>query len=273
MADPFRVVTGRLPPHEAERLATLVTGRSRARLASEPNLTPDEADRLRTLVHRRMSGEPLQYLEGDVVFGPVTLRVDRRALIPRPETEQLFEEVTQRLRQDAPSVVVDLGTGCGALALALRSAFPSADVYGTDIDAAALTLAAENEAATGLKVHWANGDLFEALPGALRGCVDLLISNPPYVADADAAALPQDVLQHEPAVALFGGRDGLDALRRIADGAADWLRPGGVVACEIGAEQGAAVRGLFSRYGADIGVDLAGRDLWVIGRSPASIRT
>ena len=270
MADGFRVITGGLPPHEAERLAAMVTGRSRACLASEPNLTPDEADRLRTLVLRRMSGEPLQYLEGDVVFGPVTLRVDRRALIPRPETEQLFEEVTQRLRRDAPAVVVDLGTGCGALALALRSAFPKADVHGTDIDAAALALAAENAAATGLNVHWARGDLFEALPGALRGSVDLLISNPPYV--AVAAALPQDVLEHEPAVALFGGRDGLDALRRIADGAAEWLAPEGVVACEIGAEQGAAVRRLFARYGAEIGVDLAGRDRWMIGRSPASLR-
>ncbi len=168
-----------IPDHEYERIAAAVTGRDRPALTAEP-FTADEQVRIEALVARRESGEPLQYLEGSVQFGPIDLIVDERALIPRPETERVWEEAVASLREAGPgTVIVDLGTGSGALALALKHAFPEAQVYGVDISEDALALAKENAAHTGLDVTFLHGDLFEPLPKRLMGRVDLLVSNPP----------------------------------------------------------------------------------------------
>lgn len=245
-----------LPPHELERLRRAVTGRSRASLILAPQLTDEEQVRLDALVARRLAGEPLQYLEGTVDFGGLEFAVDPRALIPRPETEELFEIACSLV--DDPGVVVDLCTGSGALALALKHRFPDADVYATELSPDAASLARENAARLGLEVSVLDGDLFEPLPGELRGSVDLLVANPPYVADTDV--LPADVADHEPAMALFAGSDGLDVIRRIGEELDDWLAPHAVLLCEIGETQ----RDAAAILGGDLRCDVAGRLRFVV---------
>jgi release factor glutamine methyltransferase len=235
-----------LPAHELERLRAVA---------------PDEAD-LTDLVARRLAGEPLQYLEGSAAFGPFDLMVDRRVLVPRPETEGLWE-LARRL-VDAPAVIVDLCTGSGALAIALSDSFPAARVMGTDLSTAALQVARANGEAHAPRVEWFHGDLFDALDPALAGSVDLIIANPPYVATSEWGRLPADV-RHEPRMALVSGPTGLEILRRIASESPAWLAPGGVVACEIGETQGEAVRELFSGFqSVEIRADLQGRDRYVV---------
>ncbi|HEX5630412.1 MAG TPA: HemK family protein methyltransferase, partial [Acidimicrobiia bacterium] len=181
-----------IPSHELDRLRRVITGRSAAGLVIAPDLTAEQEQRLDDLVARRRAGEPLQYLEGTVDFGPITIRVDERALIPRPETERVWEEAVASLRVAGPgTVIVDLGTGSGCLALALKHAFPQARVIGVDISADALALARENATLTGLDVEWCEGDLFAALPADLEGRLDLIVSNPPYVAAGDP--LPAEI--------------------------------------------------------------------------------
>jgi release factor glutamine methyltransferase len=256
-----------IPDHERERLRRAVSGRPAAALALDPDLDPEEQRRLDELVRRRAGGEPLQYLEGTVAFGPLELVVDRRALIPRPETEQLWELAVAALGEAGPgTTIVDLGTGCGALALALKAAFPAARVIGIDRDPEALALAAENAARSGLEVEFLQGDLFGPLPASLRGRVDLVVSNPPYVAEAEWTALPADVRDHEPREALVAGPLGTEILARIAAAAVRWLGVGGLVLCEIGETQGRAVEELFWELDAEIRRDLAGRQRFVVGR-------
>lgn len=258
-----------LPTHEMDRLRRAVTGRTRAGLVLEPGLSPDEQARLDALVGRRLAGEPLQYLEGTVEFGPITLSMDRRALIPRPETERVWEEAVASLREAGPgTVIVDLGTGSGCLALALKHAFPEARVIGIDTSAEALSLARENSVLTGLDVEWLQGDLFEPLDRALEGRIDLVVSNPPYVATGDP--LPPDVFDHEPHEALFAGPGGTEVLARIADEAFWWVGVGGWVICEIGDTQGAATLDHFSAFDREVRPDLAGRDRILVARRGAS---
>ena len=252
---------GDLPRHEAERLFVAATGRSRAQLISGCDLSAVEAGRFHRLVERRTAGEPLQYLEGTLRFGPLELRIDERAFIPRPETEQLFERLSEVL--SSPGIIVDIATGSGNLALALKHDFLDARVFGCDIDKRAISLARENSFITNLPVEWLVGDLFDPLPGDLRGEVDVVVANPPYL--SFGTPLPVEVSKHEPGRALFAGADGLGVLRRIAESAEEWLISGGVIACEIGAEQGDAVRALFATYSPEVGIDLVGRDRWVIG--------
>jgi len=228
-----------------------------------------ERRRFDGLVARRLAGEPLQYLEGTVDFGPLTLKIDERALIPRPETERLWEEAVGSLAEAGPgSVIVDVGTGSGCLALALKHAFPDARVFATDISEAALSLAKENAALTGIDVTFLHGDLFDPLPGALRGRIDLVVSNPPYVADADS--LPAEIRDHEPHQALFAGPAGTEVLARIADDAYWMVAVGGWVLCEIGDGQADAARRLFGAYDREIRKDLAGRDRILVARKGAS---
>ena len=138
---------------------------------------------LEDLIARRLRGEPLQYIEGTAAFGPLDLLVDERVLIPRPETEGMFDLATRMVR--SPEIIVDLCTGSGALALALKSRFPSAAVFATDISPAAVEVATDNRYRTGLQVYLAEGDLFDPLPTAILGSVDLIVANPPYVAEVD----------------------------------------------------------------------------------------
>lgn len=258
-----------IPEHERARLAVAITGRDLASLAITPP-TPSEIERIDTLAARRRGGTPLQYLEGSVQFGPVELVVDERALIPRPETERVWEEAVASLRQAGPgTMIVDLGTGSGALALALKHAFPSAQVYGVDSDEKALDLAVENAARTGLDVSFFHGDLFDPLPEHLMGRIDLVVSNPPYVSEEEYEMLPDEIVAHEPRSALVAGRDGTEVLARIADEAFWWVGIGGWVICEIGETQGERAETLFGAFDREVRRDLAGRDRILVARRGA----
>ncbi len=217
------------------------------------------------LVQRRLDGEPLQYIEGTAQFGPVELLVDSRVLIPRPETETLFELAARLVR--LPEVIVDLCTGSGALALALKQHFPSASVFATDISPDAIDVAGANMARLGSQIYLGCGDLFDPLPASLVGKVNLLVANPPYVSEAEFDGLPEDV-KREPKVALVSGRSGLEVIERIGASAAQWLRPGGVIVCEIGEKQGVAAASSFPGIPMVVRQDLAGRDRFVIGVKP-----
>jgi release factor glutamine methyltransferase len=229
--------------------------------------------RLDAMVDRRRGGEPLAYVLGAWGFRRLDLLVDRRVLIPRPETEQVVEaalEIARRL--GPPLTIADLGTGSGAIALSLADELPLRDVviWATDASADALDVARANLAGLGraaANVRLAHGSWWDALPGDLRGHLDIVVSNPPYVGDAEQ--LDASVADWEPATALFGGPDGLDALRILASGAAEWLRARGAVVCEIGEAQGGTARDLAATCGlveVEIRRDLAGRDRVLIAR-------
>jgi release factor glutamine methyltransferase len=256
-----------LPDHELRRLKRVVHGVEGA----ETVLDDVESARLAELVRRRESGEPLQYLEGSVQFGPIELLIDERALIPRPETERVWEEAVLSLQDAGPgTVIVDLGTGSGALALSLKHSFPQAKVFGVDVSEYALALAKENAAHTGLDVEFLHGDMFEPLPKRLMGRVDLLISNPPYVAEEEFSALPIDVRDHEPRSALVAGTNGTEFIDQIADEGFWWVGIGGWVICEIGETQGPAAHEAFFAFDREVRQDLTGRDRILVARRGAS---
>lgn len=236
---------------------------------------------LDAMLERRLAGEPLQYVLGRWGFRRLDLVVDRRVLIPRPETEWVCEialRSARRLLADAgrrPLRIVDLGTGSGAIGLSLAAELPigAAEVWLTDASGDALDVARANLAGlgrAGSAVRLGEGEWFDALPDELRGDIDLVVSNPPYVADGDPA-VERDVVAWEPASALFAGSDGLDDIRRIAIGAMQWLRPSGELVVEIGHEQGAFVRQILAAAGlVDITIapDLTGRDRIATARRP-----
>ncbi|HVR32654.1 MAG TPA: peptide chain release factor N(5)-glutamine methyltransferase [Acidimicrobiia bacterium] len=235
-----------LPEHELRRLRAVAA---------------DDGE-LAGFVARRVGGEPLQYIEGSAPFGPFDLVVDDRVLVPRPETEGLWELAASLV--DDPRVVVDLCTGSGAVAIALASSFPGARVVGTDLSGAALDVARMNGATHAPAVEWSQGDLFGALDSALAGRIDLVVSNPPYVAAAEWAGLPDDV-RREPHVALVAGPTGFEVLARIATESVAWLAPGGLVVCEIGETQGAEAAEIFAAFGSiRIVADLSGRDRYLV---------
>lgn len=255
-----------LPDHELRRLLEAATGRHWTALLLGADLTTGEVEAFRGFVERRRSGEPLQYIEGTVQFGPIEVAVDPRVLVPRPETEQLYEIACDTV--EAPLVVIDLCTGSGNLAIALKHTFPAATIYATDISSDAVDLARENARTAGLDVTILLGDLFEPLPDHLRGRVDLIVSNPPYLAEAEHAGLPIDVRDHEPTTALVAGPVGDEVLARIAETASDWLRPGGVIVCEISEFHAPAISGRFAPLGGEIRRDLSGKERFVIGAAP-----
>lgn len=235
---------------------------------------PDAGDveRFDAMVTRRAGGEPLQYVIGHWPFRSLELLVDSRALIPRPETEQVAEVAMGELDAlgVAEPVVVDLGTGTGALALAIAVERPSTWVLGIDASQAALELAMENRDRVGLgvkRVALAAGSWFVKLPEALRGAIDLIVTNPPYVATGDDV---DDVVRDwEPVGALFAGADGLDDLRVIIAESPGWLAPHGVLVAEIGSAQADAVAALARDAGftsAEVHPDLAGHDRVLVAR-------
>lgn len=255
--------TVRLPIHEARRLWEVAHRRAEAFGAPL-----DPVDVYRALEDERLAGRPLQYLEGTAAFGPVDLTVDERVLVPRPETEQLWE-LAERLAP-APTVAVDLGTGSGALAILVARTHPGARVLAVDRSEAAAAVARANAARLAPGVEVLVGDLFDALPEVLEGTVDLVVSNPPYVSEAEWQDLPRDV-RREPRDALVAGPDGTEVLDRIAAGVGRWLRPGGIVVCEIGETQGGHVAVAFERAGLEdvsIREDLTGRPRFAVGRRP-----
>ncbi|HVV37876.1 MAG TPA: peptide chain release factor N(5)-glutamine methyltransferase [Acidimicrobiales bacterium] len=226
-------------------------------------------------VERRRAGEPLQYVLGAWGFRQLDLYVDRRVLIPRPETEWVVEVALAALRalrytNEAPTVV-DLGTGSGAIALSIAKEVPDAHVWATDASADALEVARLNliglgQAAIG-RVDLKHGDWFDALPDALMGMITLVVSNPPYVRTTDA--LPAEVADWEPASALVAGHDGLDDIRRIVAATPDWLARPGALVVEHAPDQGDAIQQLMRAGGAeDVSThnDLVGRPRCTVGK-------
>jgi release factor glutamine methyltransferase len=229
---------------------------------------------LDAMVARFLAGEPLQYVLGRWGFRHLDLAVDRRVLIPRPETELVAEVAIALARAVAPPVrVADLGTGSGAIGLAMADELPltGTTVWLTDVSADALDVARANLAGIGraaANVRVAQGSWFEALPAGER--FDVIVANPPYVADG-AVELSSAVAEWEPHVALFAGADGLDDVRLLVAGAPGHLAPDGWLVLEIGADQGRAVRRLLddSDYrDVEVRPDLAGRDRIALGRRP-----
>ncbi|MGB0263541.1 MAG: peptide chain release factor N(5)-glutamine methyltransferase [Opitutales bacterium] len=221
-------------------------------------LTAAQLDGLRPLVQRRAGREPLQYIIGSVDFAGVSLKVDARALIPRPETEELFERVCERC-QSAPQRILDLGTGSGALAIALAQAYPEASVTAVDRSADALALARENAAAAAASIQFVEGSWYSAL--AAGETFDWIVSNPPYLTTAEMTTAAPEVLAHEPHSALVAGTDGLQDLRTIIAEAPQRLRPGGLLALETGIDQQAELEALVRAAGmtGECVEDLSGR--------------
>ncbi len=254
---------GDLPRHETERLLSKATHRPRTELLLGVAITNTEREAFEALAARRLAGEPLQYLEERIPFGPIEVKVDRRGLIPRPETEQLFALAVDAVVE--PQVILDLGTGSGNLALALKHAFPDAVVYATEISPEAATLARDNARHANLDVTVLDGDLFDPIPEHLRGNVDLIVANPPYLAEAEFAGLPADVRDHEPRIALVAGPTGDEVVAAIASEAPGWLAPGGTIVCEISEFRGPTMAELFAPLGGKVRKDLAGKDRFVVG--------
>ena len=274
------------PGQEVRWIEERASGRSTAELqaALDEPATVREVAFVDQMVARRAAGEPLQYVLGRWGFRTLDLMVDRRCLIPRPETEVVaglaLDALAARDRRvagtpaaEATPVAVDLGTGSGAIALSLAAErWPHVEVWATDASADALAVARANLAGLGRRagvVRLVEGDWFEALPDELRGRVDVVVSNPPYVADGDE--LPPDVADWEPVGALRAGPEGLDDIRRIVAGAPTWLTPGGVLVVEIGETQGDAVLALARAAGfetASVEPDLAGRPRALVAQVP-----
>lgn len=210
----------------------------------EKPLTPQELDTLRQLVARRANREPLQHIVGDTSFRGFIIKCDPRALIPRPETESLVDMAADCLKQIKNPFIVDVGTGTAAIAIACAKEIQNATVLATDISAEALTLAKENAKANGLSaqttdastLEFAEGDLLNALPQNAPK-IDCLIANLPYIPDSERENLQPEVKKFDPALALFGGKDGLDLIRKLLEQTKDKLNSGASILLEIGSEQ------------------------------------
>jgi release factor glutamine methyltransferase len=267
------------PEHDAWALLEHASGRSRAALVA---LDAEQASEIpgieafhQDLVPRRAAREPLQHLTGRAAFRFLELSVGPGVFVPRPETEAVAGVAVDEARRRAAPVVVDLCTGSGAVALAVAFEVPTARVHAVDVDPAALSWAALNVAALGLseRVELHAADVADLLPaggaaGALAGLagrVEVVVANPPYVPDADGAGMDQEVRDHDPAPALFGGPDGLAVVRTVVAVAAFLLRPGGLLVCEHDARHASAVRALAGAGWLDVttGRDLSGRDRYV----------
>jgi release factor glutamine methyltransferase len=284
------------PEHDAETLLLHALGLTRGTLwlAPEVVLSPEELDRLERLARQREGRVPLQLLLGLIPFHGVTLEVRAGVFIPRPETETLVEAALTALDAGhgaaassaaralssaggaAPPAgrFLDLGTGTGAVALALLAALPGWGGIAVDRSPAALELAARNAQRNGLagRLTLVHADFTEPAFAPPGGPVDLLLSNPPYVPRGAIGSLEPEVRDHDPPEALDGGVDGLDALRHLARGIGLWVRPGGLVVLEIGADQADPAMGMFGPHlsGIRVTTDLAGRPRvltgWTRGR-------
>jgi release factor glutamine methyltransferase len=224
---------------DAELLLLHVLKLDRAALLAHPTrvLTEKQFSDYQAAVQRRLLCEPIQYIIGQQEFFGLALKVTPATLIPRPETEHLVEAVLGRLPADQPMRILDVGTGTGAIALALAAHLPRAQVTAVDLSAEALEVARENAAAHGLefRVHFLLSDLLAGLPAIDQtAAFDAIVSNPPYIPESERAELHPQVRDFEPARALFAGSRGLDIYRRLISQAYAALKPGGLLALEIG---------------------------------------
>jgi release factor glutamine methyltransferase len=259
---------------EARWMLEEITGAERGEFAAalEQLATTRGVAKLDSMVERRLAGEPIQYVLGHWAFRRLDLMVDSRVLIPRPETEVVVDHALNeldRLRPDGGGVVVDLGTGSGAIGLAIAVERPGVRSVLTDISEDALAVARANLAGVGMaganvEVH--GGSWFDALPAELSGHVDVIVSNPPYVATNEE--LPSSVRDWEPATALLAGPGGRDDLDVLVSGAELWLRPGGTLILEMSPTQTADVAQLARDRDFEVAIhqDLAGRERLIVAR-------
>lgn len=274
-AELLEEATGRLGAADARRVVEEITGAEPGRLhrVLDDLATERAVARFDAMVQRRAAGEPLQYVLGRWGFRTLDLMVDSRVLIPRPETEVVAGLAVDALAQRTTTterelLVADLGTGSGAIALSIAAECPTARVMATDVSPDALAVARANLAGIGraaVRVSLHEGSWFEALPAAGEGALDLIVANPPYVAETDE--LPAVVADWEPSSALRAGPDGLDDLRHLAREAPRWLAPNGIVVLEMAPDQTEVVAEWLTAAGLDatIHADLAGRDRAVVG--------
>ncbi len=255
------------PRAEAEFLLAAATGVARTRLLafSQEAVSPADEEKFWSFITRKQQGEPVAYITGEVDFAGLILHSDTRALAPRPETEELAQYCANLFERGSNPDILDLCTGTGCLALYLAAKFSRARVTAVDISQDALQLAAENARLTKLqdRVQLLQSDLFAEVSGTF----DLIVSNPPYIASGEIETLSAEV-QQEPKLALDGGADGLDIIKRIASVATDYLNPHGTLALEIGAGQAAPVAALFDsrRWEGGIKKDFAGVERFVFAR-------
>ena len=252
----------------------LGTGRGELQALAQRELTSEQAQRFESWLARRLAGEPVQYITGLAAFRDLDLEVTPAVLIPRPETEGLVEAVLEVLRGEvsrwAAPRVLDLGTGSGAIALAIAQEWPAAIVTATDASEAALQVAQRNAAASGLagRVEFRHGDWFDAVGGDDR--FEIVVSNPPYIAEDESDALPHDVREHEPHGALFSGPSGLEALQEIIEEAPRHLVAGGLMALELAESRAREVlgwlEGAHDWSGAELLDDLAGQPRVLLAR-------
>jgi release factor glutamine methyltransferase len=241
----------------AELLLMHVLGRDRTWLYSYPEtlLEPTDAEKYFALIVRRATGEPTQYLTGKQEFWGLEFEVNPAVLIPLPETEHVIEVALEWLRargtktdaraHDAPLRIADVGTGSGCIAVALARELPRAEIFATDISAAALEVAGRNAARHRVsdRVHFVNCDLLSGVADTEKQ-FDLIVSNPPYVARDDAGQLQREVRDHEPDAALFGGPTGVEIYSRLIEQARSLLRGGGILVLELGYSSAPHVEGL-----------------------------
>ncbi|MCR5752851.1 MAG: peptide chain release factor N(5)-glutamine methyltransferase [Kiritimatiellae bacterium] len=260
----------------AELMVARLLGSSRGFLVSEMEKEASERHlaAMRRGMARLSAGEPVQYVLGEWDFRRLTLKCDKRALIPRPETEQLVERVLAHLSamKGAPGLVIDVGTGTGAIILSIAAEFRGGGVFlGTDVSEDAIALATENAGRCGLsdRVRFAVADGLDDFDEPQS--VDVIVSNPPYVATSVCEKLDRRVRDYEPRIALDGGAEGLDFYERYLADALNLLKPGGAVFFEIGEGQGDAVGSMMAGYGftgIKVEKDFAGLDRYASGVLP-----
>lgn len=271
------IASGRL---DAELLLGHVLDMTREQLvvAADRPLSREKRTEYETALLRRLQHEPVSYITGRQEFWSIDLRVTRDVLIPRPETECVVEialNLAADLRAAEPLRILDLGTGSGAIAVALASELPTAQIWASDISQAALAVARHNAARNGVaeRIGFHRGDLFTGI-GDMEKPFHLIVSNPPYIRRGEIAKLEPEVSRWEPRGALDGGVDGLEHYRRIAAEAFDYLLPNGAVVVEIGADLSSSVTALFANAGSvdtKIYQDFSGKDRVVVAHSRAAI--
>ena len=282
--DLYRAAAADLPEREARWIIEEAAGERLGATATE-KVSQKAHAHVTHMVERRRNGEPLQYVLGSWAFRGLDLMVDPRVLIPRPETEQVVEVALRELdRLDAGSpadhhTVVDLGTGSGAIALSLAHERKNTRVWAVDASPDAVAIARANLAglagAAATRVRVVEGDWWDGLPFDLKGCIDLAVSNPPYISSAEMEVLPPEVLDWEPKQALEAGPAGTEAIEKIVRAAPDWLAPTGAIVIELAPHQADAAVALAKSVGfedAAVEPDLAGRPRALVARQRARAR-
>ncbi len=236
---------------DAELLLLYTLQIPRATLITHPNreLTPDQKTLYETNIARRLRHEPIQYITGQQEFYGLSLHVSPAVLIPRPETEHLVEAVLTRLPTSQPLKIVDIGTGSGAIAIALAVHLPAVEITALDISTTALDIATANARTHNVadRIQFLQSDLLSALDHKAE-TFDAIVSNPPYIPETDRDTLHRQVRGHEPAIALFAGETGLDIYRRLIPQAYNALKPNGLLALEIGYGQQEALASLLAAW-------------------------